>query len=262
MAAATFYDKPVLLNRQVHKNTKIASSTSFAFTQKISSLYMAGVEFMDASKEYAIVFTQVAGHKIAPVVILGLRDAENLFVGADGLWQASYIPAFVRRYPFVLAELSGHQMGVCIDEGYAGLNEKDGEALFDGHGNNTPFLQNALDFLNRYQVEYMRTDRFCQRLKKLGILTQMNAKADSFDGSSHLVNGLMVVDDRKLLQLGDAQALDIFKSGELGWIYAHLASLSNLNRLVDKLAHSKRARLEVSPPLAPKPTAHCLNISA
>jgi SapC len=262
MATAMFYDRPVLLNRQSHKNTKIAPSTSFAFTHKANSLYMAGVEFMEASKEYAIVFTQVAGHKIAPVAMLGLRDAENLFVGADGLWQASYVPAFVRRYPFVLAELQGQQMGVCIDEGYAGLNEKDGEALFDSHGNNTPFLQNALDFLNRYQVEYMRTDRFCQRLKELGLLTEMNAKVDLFDGSSLMVNGLMVVDERKLLQLGDAQALDIFKSGELGWIYAHLASLSNLNRLVDKLAHSKRADLAAGPTLAPKPAAPNPNLSA
>jgi SapC len=95
--------------------------------------------------------------------------------------------------------------------------------------------------LNRYQVEYMRTDRFCQRLKDMGLLMEMNAKADLFDGTSFMVNGLMVVDERKLLQLTDAQALEVFRSGELSWIYAHLVSLSNLNRLVDKLADSKRA---------------------
>jgi SapC len=87
----------------------------------------------------------------------------------------------------------------------------------------------------------MRTDRFCQRLKDMGLLMEMNAKADLFDGTSFMVNGLMVVDERKLLQLSDAQALEVFKSGELSWIYAHLVSLSNLNRLVDKLADSKRA---------------------
>jgi hypothetical protein len=247
MAAVMFYEKPVLLNRESHKAKRIAPSGSFAFAGKANSLYMAGVEFIEACKEYPIVFTQVGEGKIVPVAMLGLREGENLFVAADGKWSAGYVPAFVRRYPFVLAELEGQQMGVCIDEGYAGLNEKEGEALFDSKGNNTPFLQNALDFLNRYQVEYMRTDRFCQRLKDMGLLMEMNAKADLFDGTSFMVNGLMVVDERKLLQLTDAQALEVFRSGELSWIYAHLVSLSNLNRLVDKLADSKRATGAESP---------------
>jgi hypothetical protein len=148
---------------------------------------------------------------------------------------------------------------VCIDESYPGLNDKDGEALFDDKGNNTPFLQNALDFLNRYQVEYMRTDRFCQRLKDAGLLMEMNAKADLFDGTSFMVNGLMIVDERKLLQMGDKEALEIFRSGELSWVYSHLVSLSNMNRLVDKLAESKRASGATAPvkaaAAAPAPAA-------
>lgn len=240
MAAVMFYEKPVLLNREVHKTKKIAPSASFSFASKANSLYLAGVEFIEACKEYPIVFTQVGGNKIVPVAMLGLRENENLFVGADGKWASGYIPAFVRRYPFVLAELEGQQMGVCIDEAYSGLNDKTGEALFDEKGTNTPFLQNALDFLNRYQVEYMRTDRFCERLKANGLLMEMNAKADLFDGTSFMVNGLMIVDERKLLQLGDKEALEIFRAGELSWVYAHLVSLSNMNRLVDRLADVKR----------------------
>ncbi len=258
MAAVMFYEKPVLLNREAHKAKKIAPSASFAFAGKANSLYLAGVEFIEACKEYPIVFTQVGGDKIVPVAMLGLREGENLFVGAEGKWGAGYIPAFVRRYPFVLAELEGQQMGVCIDEAYAGLNEKDGEALFDDKGANTPFLQNALDFLNRYQVEYMRTDRFCQRLKDAGLLMEMNAKADLFDGTSFMVNGLMIVDERKLLQMGDKEALEIFRSGELSWVYAHLVSLSNMNRLVDKLADTKRAAAPAAAPAtaaAPAPAA-------
>ena len=235
-----FYEKPVLLNRESHKAKKIVPSKSFAFASRANSLYMARAEFAEASKEYPIVFTQASGGKIVPVALLGWRGGENLFVGADGQWTAPCVPALARRYPFVLAQLQGQQMGVCIDEGYAGLNEKEGEPLFDSKGNSTPFLQNALDFLNRYQVEYMRTNRFCERLKALGLLTAMNAKADLFDGTSFMVNGLMVVDERKLLQLTDDQALDIFRAGELSWVYAHLVSLTNLNRLVVKLTEKKR----------------------
>jgi hypothetical protein len=246
MANVMFYSKPVLLNREAHKEKKIKYSSSFAFASKSNSLYLAGVEFVEACKEYPIVFTQVGLGKIVPVALLGMREGENLYVSKQEQWLASYVPAFVRRYPFVLAELQGQQMGVCIDEGFAGLNETEGEPLFDGKGNNTPFLQNALDFLNRYQVEYLRTERFCQRLKEMDLLTEMNAKADLFDGTSLTINGLMVVDERKLLALSDARALEVFRSGELSWIYAHLVSLSNMNRLVDKLAHLKRESSPVS----------------
>lgn len=115
MAAVMFYDQPVLLNRESHKGKKIAASGSFEFASKANSLYLAGVVLIEVCKEYPIVFTQIGPGKVVPVAILGLREGENLFVGADCKW---------------------------------------GESQFDGKGNNTPFLQSALDFLNRYQVVF------------------------------------------------------------------------------------------------------------
>lgn len=243
MSDAVYYEKPVLLNRDKHRRRKVGPSTSFAFASKANSLYLAGVEFNEACKEYAIVFTRVGAGAIVPVAMLGLRARENLFVDDAGSWSATYVPAFVRRYPFVLAQLQGEQMGVCIDEAFAGLSdtgkEGEGEALFDAQGNNTPFLQNALDFLNRYQAEYLRTEAFCQRLQQAGLLMEMNAKADLVDGRSFTVNGLMIVDEQKLLALPDAVALSLFRSGELHWISMHLMSLTNMQRLVDRMAARK-----------------------
>ena len=109
-------------------------------------------------------------------------------------------------------------------------------------------MQNALDFLNRYQQEYLRTDTFCQRLAEMDLLMEMNARADLTDGRSFTVNGLMIVDEKKLLALSDARALSLFRSGELHWISMHLTSLSNMQRLVDRLADRKAA---MQPP--PKP---------
>lgn len=246
MTAALFYEKPVVLDRSVHRHLRVLPSNSFLFARRVNSLYLAGVEFPEACKEYAIVFTKVANQKVAPMAMLGLRERENLFVDAEGQWGASYVPAFVRRYPFVLSQLPDQNMGLCIDEAYPGLNAKRGEMLFDDQGGNTPFLQNALSFLNRYQIEYIRTDRFCQSLQDAGLLIEMNAKADLIDGTSHSVNGLMIVDEKKLLELSDAQALKLFRSGELHWIGLHLASLSNMQRLVDRLA-KKKTQIEPAP---------------
>jgi hypothetical protein len=60
--------------------------------------------------------------------------------------------------------------------------------------------------------------------------------ADLADGRSFTVNGLLVVDEPKLMALPDAVALSIFRTGELHLISMHLASLLNMQRLVDKVA--------------------------
>ena len=249
MSDAIYYEKPVALDRDQHRGRKVRPTASFAFARKANSLYLAGVEFNEACKEYAIVFTRAASGRTVPVAMVGLRSQDNLFVDGEGRWDARYIPAFVRRYPFVLAELPGRtDMALCVDEAFEGLNTVEGEPLFDSAGRNTPFLQNALDFLSRYQAEYVRTEAFCQRLEQLGLLVEMNAKADLADGRSFTVNGLMIVDEQKLLALPDAAVLALFRTGELHLVSMHLVSLSNMQKLVDRMA----ARRSPLPP-APRP---------
>ena len=246
MSDTVYYEKPVLLDREKHRRRRVKPSAGFAFARKANSVYLAGVEFNEACKEYAIVFTRSGTGRIVPVVMLGLRARENLFVDDQDQWTGRYVPAFVRRYPFVLAELPGQALGVCIDEAYGGLSDQEGEALFDAQGQDTPFLRNALDFLTQYQREYLRTEAFCQRLEQAGLLMEMNARADLVDGRSFTVGSLLVVDEKKLLALPDAVALSLFRSGELHLVSMHLMSLSNMQGLVEKMAQRKS-------PLQPAP---------
>ena len=247
MSDALYYEKPVLLDRERHKRLRVRTSSGFAFARKANSVYLAGVEFNEAMKEYAIVFTRVGAARIVPVAMLGLRARENLFVDDDARWLAQYVPAFVRRYPFVLAQLGGEQLGVCIDEAYQGFNQNEGEALFDEKGANTPFLANAVEFLQRYQAEFARTEVFCRRLEQAGLLKEMNAQAQTSDGRSFTVNGIYVVDEPKLMALPDAVALSLFRSGELHLVSMHLASLSNMKTLVDRMAQRPLPPMEPAP---------------
>ena len=240
MSNVMFYEQPIALNRDLHRSKKVAPAQSLAFAKNANAVHIVGAEFGDASKEYAVVFSPQSDGSISPVVVLGFRNNENLML-ADDKWLGKYLPAFIRRYPFVLAETSADQKTVCIDQAYSGFNDTVGEPLFDADGANTVFFQNALDFLNQYQVENLRTAQFCKRLQDSGILVQMNAKADLFDGSSFSLNGLLIVDEKKMLALGDREALELFRAGELSWIYAHLMSLANLNGLVERLAALRRA---------------------
>jgi hypothetical protein len=246
---AVYYEKPVLLDREKHKRLRVRPSEGFAFARKANSVYLAGVEFNEAMKEYAIVFTRAGNNKMVPVAVLGLRTRENLFVGDKDAWLGRYVPAFVRRYPFVLAHLGGEQLGVCIDEAYKGFNLKQGEQLFDDKGGNTPFLDGALQFLESFQREFTRTEVFCQRLEQFGLLREMNARAELKDGRQFTVGGLFIVDEQKLMTLPDAVALSLFRSGELHLVSMHLASLSNMQKLTDRLA--ERSSEPIKP--APKP---------
>jgi|TARA_Y100000310_G_scaffold294267_1_gene324609 hypothetical protein len=237
MANLLFYEKPVALNKVVHKDSKIKPlSGDYGFATKTNSVVLAGIEFTEAAKEYPIVFAQ-AGDTTVPVALLGLRNEENLFIDKEGKWDARYIPAFVRRYPFVLAETQEQQQRmVCIDESFAGLNTAEGEALFGDDGEPTQILKQAMEFLEEYQRQYIRTEAFLKRLTDNDLLMALNARVDLVDGKQFALTGLLAVDEKKLLQLDDAKALEFFRSGELAWIYCHLMSLGCMAKMVDRIA--------------------------
>lgn len=237
MANLLFYDKPVALNKVVHKDSKIKPlDGNYGFAKKTNSVVLAGIEFTEAAKEYPIVFAK-AGETTVPVALLGLRNEENLFVDGEGKWDARYIPAFVRRYPFVLAETQEQQQRmVCIDESYQGFNTEEGEALFGDDGEPSQILKQAMEFLEEYQRQYVRTETFIKRLTDNDLLMSLNARVDLVDGKQFALTGLLAVDEKKLLQLDDAKALELFRSGELAWIYCHLMSLGCMARMVDRIA--------------------------
>ncbi|MEX2488677.1 MAG: SapC family protein [Pseudomonadales bacterium] len=256
MANLLFYDKPVALNKVQHKNLKIKPmANDFSFARNTNSVILAGVEFTEASKEYPIVFAK-AGDNVVPVALLGLRNNNNLFIKEDGHWDARYVPAFVRRYPFVLGETGEQgQRVVCIDEGFPGLNEKDGEPLFED-GEPTRTLKQAMEFLEEYQRQYLRTETFVKRLQDNDLLMSLNAKIDMVDGQQYGLSGLLAIDEKKLLALPDDKALELFKSGELAWVYCHLASLGCMAAMVDRVANAsqlevdKQAKEEAGKPAA------------
>ncbi|MBQ60783.1 MAG: hypothetical protein CMQ19_01780 [Gammaproteobacteria bacterium] len=236
MANLLFYENPVALNKVDHKDIKIQPMVNnYTFAAKTNSVILAGVEFTEAAKEYPIVFAQ-SGERVVPVALLGLRNKENLFVSEGGSWDAKYVPAFVRRYPFVLAETGedGSQRVVCIDESFDGFSKKDGEPLFEGD-EPTPILQQALDFLDEYQKQYMRTELFVKRLQENDLLMSLNAKIDMVDGAQFALTGLLAVDEKKLLALSDEKALEFFRSGELAWVYCHLMSIGSMGGMVQRI---------------------------
>jgi hypothetical protein len=237
MASLLFYEKPVLLNADAHRNTKLGGlAGNFTFTGKTNSVPLAAIEFFDTAREYPIAFTGKDGASMFPIALLGVRHSENLFVGDDGRWEGRYIPAFVRRYPFVLAEKQdADDFNVFLDEAYPGFGASDGERLFTDSGEYTPLLKQALEFLSNYQGEIRRTRLFIERLQALDLLIPRVLQVMRKDEAPIILHGFSVVDEQRLMALDDAQLVELARSGFLAWIYAHLMSLGNVARLSEKL---------------------------
>lgn len=238
MATLMFYDSPIALNSDTHRNLKIKPIESgFSFSSKTNAVMLAGTEFPEACKHFPIVFAKIGGERVLPVALLGFRDLENLFVDAAGQWKGEYIPAYIRRYPFVLAKNeSAERFTVCIDETYPGFGADDGQPLFDATGGPTEYLKGVSAFLEDYQAQLSRTDIFLQTLTEFGLLMDVAPNINLPGGERYSIAGLRMVDERKLQELPDEKVMRLFRSGELLWIYSHLFSMSNFSRLIGKAA--------------------------
>lgn len=237
MKTLLMYDKLIPVNRDQHREVRIkASGRHLSFAKDTNSLLLAVTELPLAALDFPCVFV-ASGDQHTLVAVLGLRDQENLYIDADGRWDpGSYLPAFIRRYPFVLAEEPGSdRLTVCVDEAFDGLNQSDGEALFDAEGKDTPYLQQLQKFLLDFHNDMQRTAAFAGRLAELGLLVERNIDVKLGEQRFHL-NGFKVVDEERLRQLEPAVVQELFASGALGWIHAHLLSLNNVNKLGARLS--------------------------
>ena len=236
-AKQLIYESAAPVSKTRHAGWSVEVGTDYAFSRKVNSVPLMAVEFPGAAAEYAIVF---AGNEeaVMPAVILGMREQENLYLGPLGGWQAKYIPAFLRRYPFVFSSQDdGKNFVLCIDEGFAGFNQEGrGERLFDGEGKPTPFVDNVLKFLQSYQLEFQRTQAFCKKLQDLNLLEPMRAQVTLDSGERMALTGFMAVNRARLKTLSGEKLAERARNDELELVYAHLHSMRNFAAMRERFA--------------------------
>lgn len=239
MKTMMFYNAIQPLNKDAHKNLKVRQTDKpdLSFAKDTNSVMLALTELALASKVYVTGFakTNDAEDQYALMCLLGMRDNENLYLTDDNQWDASYIPAFVRRYPFVIAQHQD-QFTVCIDTDFAQFNEQEGQALFQDNGKPTELLQRNIDFLQSFQNDAQATQSFIDAIKAYDLLELANPRMQIDSGETVQLNGLYIVNETKLNGLKPAQIKKLMEQGFLGLIYAHLLSLSNLNDLMNRMA--------------------------
>lgn len=233
MSEMLFYERAVPLNAQNHANLKMRPAQGFSYAARSNSAPLLASEFFNCAREYPIVFVRGDAGPV-PVALLGLREGENLFVGASGKWDARYVPAFVRRYPFVPAKGAQDELLVCIDEASPCFDASAGEALFAA-GKPTAHLQHALKFLTEFHRGALATEAIVHRLDELKLLREADSLAQLNAGGQFRLAGLHVINEARLHALDSAEVHELFANGALGLIYAHLISLGNLAALMERM---------------------------
>lgn len=248
MAEVIFYERPVPLNRDAHKNLRLKGVPTSKFAMKTHSVPLTGTEFGLAARDMMVLFAGNSVDDCGPIALLGLRENENLFIDEAGRWaEDTYVPAFVRRYPFVLAErppgqAEGEDYTVFLDEGYEGFNVTEGERLFNEDGSDSELLGNAVKFLSEFQQNIVNTRHFVARLNQHGLLEPRNIRLQKGqDGNAINLQGLFVVNEEKLRGLDEKTAIEFARDGVFGWVYAHLLSLANIDRLTRRLDVREKA---------------------
>lgn len=236
-----FYSRIVPLDSRIHGELKLNRAAGYGFASAASAVPVGLVEFAAASQSYPILFT--TGADPMPVVLLGARPGENLFVSNEGVWQPdSYIPAYARAYPFIFIEdpQSG-QLFLGMEADAKALDPKIGVPLFEGE-KPSQGLNEALAFCSAYRETLQATAAFAKAVQDANLLEDYQATINFTKGGAVRIDGFRVVNRKKFDELDEATFLEFRRKGWLDAIYAHFFSAGRWNRIVD-LAAAKRDAL-------------------
>ena len=232
----------------LYKNQKVRlpdSGTVPEFCRGLNAIPVSYGEFAVACRDYPLVFASGdSGRSYSPVAVLGLADRENLFL-ADGAWErGAYLPAYLRRYPFCMARVTLDKVEqaerlICVEKDF--LNES-GEAMFDAAGAALPQWQPIEKLLQEYETDLERSREMCSILADYALLEPFVMQAQTNAGAAMNLAGMFRVEEKKLEFLNASQHKNLLKKGIMGRIYAHLISLDNFARLLDrKVARAGKA---------------------
>lgn len=223
----------VPVNKERHGNKKIKQIIGFQFASQFHIASLMVHEFVRASGYYPIVFLEDKDQDIfRPVALLGLDAGENVFVNAEGKWESAYIPAIIRRYPFALARTDQeNQFTVCIDEGSDLVSDDEGTSLFKEDGSPGQVLENVKLYLGELQQMDVFTSEFSKYMAAHNMFTPLNMRVRQEQQVKNIA-GCYVVNEERLNNLSDERFLELRNRRYLAPTYAHLTSLSQIERLV------------------------------
>ncbi len=233
-----FYSQPEPLSAELHGKMGVKSMDGpFGFAKPGHAVPLTVGEFPLAAVTGPIIFV---GDDKLPIAVMGLNAGDNMFLRDDGLFEPGvYIPAYIRRYPFVFAnDDNAKQMVLCIDRGAEFIVEKDfDQPFFEADGEPSQYTKNCIEFCNNFEIERQRTQSFIELLKGLDLFETKTAaftpmNPDGTQGEPQKIAEYFGVSEDKLNALPADKLVELRGNGALAQIYAHLLSLVGWDRLV------------------------------
>jgi hypothetical protein len=245
-----FYKSAVPLNVEIHSEWRLLSG-DVRFSSEAPASPITLSEFAEASRFYPILFT---AEVVSPVALIGL-EKRNLFVSNDRWRDDAYIPAYVRRYPFVLIETPDKKhLILAVDPASERLAKggEEGAALFEKN-QATDLTKQALEFCRLFNDDHRRTRAFCDALSEADLLVERQATVSLPNGRTLGIETFKVVDPMRFAKVDGAKLLEWHRNGWLAAVNFHLASVARLGDLL------KLQIAQADPTIAAKPdsaTAH------
>lgn len=231
--------QPVLLNNVDHKDLRVITRRAPELGDAVMAATTFPAEFRALQAHYPIVFRKTPdGTSFEPVALLGLAPEQNLFLRADGAWDAPVMPLAIERMPFYIGR-DGDDLVVHVDMDSARLSLSEGEPVFLPHGGSTNFLERMNSVLLAIHQGLQATPPFIDALLALKLLEPFSFEATLAQGTRCALHGYYTVHEERLGALEGSTLAQLSRAGHLQAAYMAIASLSQLPALV--------ARAELAP---------------
>jgi hypothetical protein len=233
---------------KTHKVVLPTAATLPAFTRELNAIPVSFTEFGVAGRDYPLVFASGDdGKTFSPVAVLGMAQGENLYLSEDSWAAGTYVPAYVRRYPFCMARVTLDSVEqqdrlICIEKDFVAEDGTVGEAMFDDGAQPLARWNDIQKLLNEYEADLDRTREMCSILAEYGLLEPFTMQATLAGGTPMNLTGMHRVNEARLEFLTADQLRTLVRKGLFARIYAHLLSLDNFGRLLDRKAARAKAQ--------------------
>ena len=226
-----------LLNNVDHQDVRIVTERSARYGDAVMTAQTLPFEFRNVQAHYPILFQQDAEGRFYPVALFGFEEGENLFLDETG-WRAAYIPAMVRREPFLIGFKESAQGGeparmLSLDMAHPRVNSEVGEALFEPLGGRTPFLEEAANLLEAIYAGREHGAAFVRALQEHDLIESVTFGITLKDGSQNQLIGFSCIAEEKVDALSGATLGEFNERGFLMPLFMVLASMGNIQRLVE-----------------------------
>jgi hypothetical protein len=246
-----FYNAVETLNVTQHGKMKVRTVLRMAQVGKTHAVPLTVDEFTLVQRHYPIVFS--VGENPIPIALMGLNEGVNVFMDEDGrpLDTSLYVPAYIRRYPFLLARLraDSDELSLCFDPTANAVGDfEEGEPLFDGD-QPSDATKAILQFCEQFEAAGQRTTAFMEELIKEDLLMDGEVAIQPEDFQQPFVyRGFRMVDEEKLRNLRGDELRKMNQSGLLPLIYAHLFSLSEMRTVFGRQMQQGKAPAQIQQP--------------